>query len=290
MAAMAQPMYQPAAACARRIGVALAIPCGIKRLGRAPAQQEGGVHRGCQFRVHRYWSLCLRCGLACNLTGAKVAAMVSTAALHPAPQLTGNPFTSHSIKAIYRPIHPHYQFDFTIDHSEYCVPSPDQPFPAYAVSAEGIPPVLLEMQRRQETLFIAAKTQERIAIGLRGRRPQPFVRPARPGLLRRAVMRLVPPLVKRWQIAALRRCGLFDADWYLAQNPDVRAAGVDPALHFLLWGLKDQRDPGPGFSTVHYLRLYPDIQAAGINPLIHYLTAGWDEKRSIHPQMPELQA
>jgi hypothetical protein len=145
------------------------------------------------------------------------------------------------------------------------------------------------MQRRQETLFIALKTQERIAIGLRGRRPQPFVRPARLGLIRRVLMRLLPPLAKRWQLRVLRQSGLFDATWYLAQNPDVQASGADPAKHFLHWGLKDQRDPGPGFSTAHYLRLYPDVKAAGMNPLVHYLISGWAEKRSIHPLMPEMQ-
>jgi hypothetical protein len=85
----------------------------------------------------------------------------------------------------------------------------------------------------------------------------------------------------------LRDCGLFDAAWYLAQNPDVAAAGADPALHFLLHGAADGRDPGPGFSTAHYLALYPDVKAAGINPLVHYLVAGWEERRSIHPLMPE---
>lgn len=145
------------------------------------------------------------------------------------------------------------------------------------------------MQRQQESLFIALKTQERIAIGLLGRRPQPFVRPARPGLPRRVLMRLLPPLAKRWQLRVLRQSGLFDATWYLAQNPDVKSAGVDPAKHFLLWGLKDQRDPGPGFSIAHYLQLYPDVKASGMNPLVHYLISGWAEKRSIHPLMPEMQ-
>jgi hypothetical protein len=30
--------------------------------------------------------------------------------------------------------------------------------------------------------------------------------------------------------------GLFDDDWYLEQNPDVRAAGVDPLAHYLEYG------------------------------------------------------
>lgn len=34
-------------------------------------------------------------------------------------------------------------------------------------------------------------------------------------------------------IAAIHRTGLFDAAYYLENNPDVAADGVDPALHLL---------------------------------------------------------
>lgn len=100
---------------------------------------------------------------------------------------------------------------------------------------------------------------------------------------------MIPPLALRWNGRILRQSGLFDADWYLEKYPDVKAAGVDPARHFLKWGAADQRDPSPRFSTSHYLKLYPDVKNAGVNPVIHYLTAGWEEKRSIHPLMPEQQ-
>ncbi len=30
--------------------------------------------------------------------------------------------------------------------------------------------------------------------------------------------------------------GLFDKDWYLAKNPDVAQAGVDPWLHYVRYG------------------------------------------------------
>jgi len=145
------------------------------------------------------------------------------------------------------------------------------------------------MQRRTEGQFIALKAAQQAVARARGRRPQPFVRPARPVAFHRALMRFLPPLARRWQVRVLRDCGLFDAVWYLDTHADVKAAGVDPALHYLRFGAAEGRDPGPGFSTAHYLRLYPDVKAAGVNPLIHYLTAGWEEKRSIHPLMPEGQ-
>ena len=36
---------------------------------------------------------------------------------------------------------------------------------------------------------------------------------------------------------------LFDSKWYLQQNPDVRAAGVNPLLHFLRRGESEGRQP-----------------------------------------------
>jgi hypothetical protein len=39
--------------------------------------------------------------------------------------------------------------------------------------------------------------------------------------------------------------GLFDADWYLSANPDVRASGMDPAIHYLTHGRYESRAPSP---------------------------------------------
>ena len=43
--------------------------------------------------------------------------------------------------------------------------------------------------------------------------------------------------------------GQFDAEWYVAAYPDVRLSGIDPARHFLRYGQRLGRDPGPAFST-----------------------------------------
>jgi hypothetical protein len=42
---------------------------------------------------------------------------------------------------------------------------------------------------------------------------------------------------------------LFDDSWYLEQNPDVAASGVDPLLHYLKYGRFQGRDPHPSFNT-----------------------------------------
>lgn len=45
----------------------------------------------------------------------------------------------------------------------------------------------------------------------------------------------------------------FDPEWYLNRNPDVRNAGMNPAEHYLLYGWKEGRCPGPEFDSNAYL-------------------------------------
>ncbi len=72
---------------------------------------------------------------------------------------------------------------------------------------------------------------------------------------------------------------LFDGAYYLAHNPDVAAAGVDPLQHYLAYGWKEGRDPSAYFDTGYYLEQNPDIAAAGVNPLLHFEAYGWKEGR-----------
>jgi len=80
-------------------------------------------------------------------------------------------------------------------------------------------------------------------------------------------------------VALLEQSGLFDASWYLRQNPDVAEHHADPVWHYLLSGAREGRDPGPMFSTSGYLEIYPDVAAQGVNPLLHYVKFGRAEGR-----------
>jgi hypothetical protein len=62
---------------------------------------------------------------------------------------------------------------------------------------------------------------------------------------------------------------LFDKDWYLQNNPDIAAANVNPALHYLQHGGREGRAPGPHFKA--YMKATPDVVALGANPLLHFL-------------------
>jgi len=71
----------------------------------------------------------------------------------------------------------------------------------------------------------------------------------------------------------------FDAEFYLAINPDVAASSMEPVAHFVTSGWLEGRDPNARFSVRDYLELYPDVAAAGMNPFAHYLAAGRAEGR-----------
>jgi glycosyltransferase involved in cell wall biosynthesis len=73
---------------------------------------------------------------------------------------------------------------------------------------------------------------------------------------------------------------LFDTDWYLAQNPDVAAAGNNPLAHYLAKGAAEGRDPSPLFDTAWYLSQDRDVARSGVNPLAHYLRRGAHERLS----------
>lgn len=73
---------------------------------------------------------------------------------------------------------------------------------------------------------------------------------------------------------------LFDAVYYLANNPDVAAAGVDPYQHYITTGWKEGRNPSALFNTNYYEQQNPDVRAAGVNPLLHFETSGWKEGRN----------
>jgi glycosyltransferase involved in cell wall biosynthesis/2-polyprenyl-3-methyl-5-hydroxy-6-metoxy-1,4-benzoquinol methylase len=77
----------------------------------------------------------------------------------------------------------------------------------------------------------------------------------------------------------IERSGLFDREFYLAQNPDVATTGIDPLDHFLEHGAKEGRDPHPLFDISFYLGSYPEVAQSGKNPFVHFLRSGWKEHR-----------
>ncbi|MCH2181784.1 MAG: glycosyltransferase family 4 protein [Mariniblastus sp.] len=63
---------------------------------------------------------------------------------------------------------------------------------------------------------------------------------------------------------------LFDAPYYLRENPDVRAANLDPWQHYCEFGNREDRNPNPVFHNAFYRDKYLDGDDSE-NALMHYL-------------------
>jgi hypothetical protein len=59
---------------------------------------------------------------------------------------------------------------------------------------------------------------------------------------------------RRADIRLIRQSGLFDAEYYLRQYPEVARSGMDPIVHYLEIGAKQGKDPSPYFETAFYAR------------------------------------
>jgi serralysin len=71
----------------------------------------------------------------------------------------------------------------------------------------------------------------------------------------------------------------FDADYYLMNNPDVAASGMNPLDHYSAYGWREGRDPNATFDSSYYLEMNRDVATARLNPLEHYLGYGAKEGR-----------
>ena len=81
------------------------------------------------------------------------------------------------------------------------------------------------------------------------------------------------------ELQIIQTTDLFNEQWYLTAYPDVQKSGMSGAMHYVLHGANENRNPSPFFDGKKYLACYPDIAQAGINPLVHYLEFGVKEGR-----------
>ncbi len=98
-------------------------------------------------------------------------------------------------------------------------------------------------------------------------------------------------LLKRWlKFAANLRASrpgsmfrrLFDADFYLDRYPDVREAGMNPLLHYVLHGAAEERKPNAWFQPEYYATVC--AAARGVeNPLVHFAENAGCQCSSSHP-------
>jgi len=92
------------------------------------------------------------------------------------------------------------------------------------------------------------------------------------------------------QIQLITQSTLFDKQWYLDTYPDLREANIEPALHYLLFGVAEGRNPSASFNTMNYIFTYTDVAESGLNPLVHYIKFGQSENREADPRRKCLPA
>lgn len=90
-----------------------------------------------------------------------------------------------------------------------------------------------------------------------------------------------PPLkvqVKAVDLNAVRE--FFNAEYYRMVNPNLEPTDDEALLlHFMEIGWREGLDPSPNFSTNYYIGNYQDIGRAGLNPFLHYVLFGAGEGR-----------
>ncbi len=78
--------------------------------------------------------------------------------------------------------------------------------------------------------------------------------------------------------------GLFDEAFYFNNHgAEISKTGFSPIEHFCRIGGNEGLEPSERFSSSRYLTDYPDVRKAGINPLVHYLLYGRTEGRPTWP-------
>ena len=87
-----------------------------------------------------------------------------------------------------------------------------------------------------------------------------------------------------WQLHKCLFGRNFFPEGYLFLYPDVAAAGIDPWIHYIKYGMKEGRTAGwPDFQQFNpekYLIVNDDVLKSGMNPWRHYVLYGFFEGRS----------
>ncbi|WP_029503185.1 glycosyltransferase [Lachnoclostridium phytofermentans] len=80
---------------------------------------------------------------------------------------------------------------------------------------------------------------------------------------------------------SIKNSELFDKEWYLCNNPDVKNERIDAVEHYIKFGWQEGRNPSNKFDGQLYLKTYTDVKDCNINPLFHYEIYGKYENRKI---------
>jgi len=80
----------------------------------------------------------------------------------------------------------------------------------------------------------------------------------------------------------------YDEHWYKRTHQDLRDLEIDFCAHFTRYGWKQGKAPSALFSAQLYLLIYPEVVSLGINPLVHYELYGKSEGKIVLPYAIEV--
>jgi len=87
----------------------------------------------------------------------------------------------------------------------------------------------------------------------------------------------------------IKKSELFDQRFYLVENPDVAASGMNPVWHYLKMGYLENRNPNPFFNTARYVAENPPVKQKNRNPLVNFIKTSLNKGRTSHDLLHELK-
>jgi len=86
--------------------------------------------------------------------------------------------------------------------------------------------------------------------------------------------------IKEYQ--AIKNLKLFDEKYYLNKYNNVLISGMNPLIHYMYYGYKENKFPNETFQGGYYLNKYKNVKASGMNPFVHYCLYGINENKKIN--------
>lgn len=77
----------------------------------------------------------------------------------------------------------------------------------------------------------------------------------------------------------IKKYNFFHENYYFKKNPNIKKFKINPLLHYMFFGYKENKNPNPKFNGEYYLNKYHDVHASSLNPLVHYVLFGQYENR-----------
>ncbi len=78
-------------------------------------------------------------------------------------------------------------------------------------------------------------------------------------------------LIARRQADLIHQSGYFNESWYLSAYPDVANEGMDPVLHYVMFGAEEARLPNPLFDPEEILKKHRALDPAGLSPGAYFI-------------------